>query len=73
MDPVKNLMAILLADFDQRCKPAGESGRVNYGVGFRNRYTGVHPYFFVTSLLDPRIKALLFGYQEGFDYMILHG
>ena len=75
LEPVKNLTATLLADFDQRYKPADESGKVNYtgkaDVGFRNRYTGVHPYFFVASLLDPRIKALLSGDQEGVDYMML--
>ena len=77
LEPVKNLTATLLADFDQRYKPADESGKVNYtgkaDVGFRNRYTGVHPYFFVASLLDPRIKALLSGEQEGVDYMMLSG
>jgi hypothetical protein len=28
-------------------------------IGFRNRYTGVHPYYFLAALLDPHMKAKL--------------
>ena len=63
--PVKYLAGILLDDFNKRYEPADYSGRVRYtgnaNIGRRKRYTGVHPYFFVASLLDPRIKGLLFS------------
>jgi hypothetical protein len=28
-------------------------------IGFRNRYAGVHPYYFLAALLDPHMKAKL--------------
>ena len=69
--PVKYLAGILLDDFNKRYEPADYSGRVRYtgnaDIGHRKRYTGVHPYFFVASLLDPRIKGLLFCPQDEDD------
>ena len=57
---VKNLTAILLVDVNQRYHPADRTGTVTYtgkaDVEFRNRYTGVNPYFLVASMLDPQVK-----------------
>ncbi len=57
-DPVvKRLTRILLNDFDQRYHP-NTDGQLEYSkdvaVGFGNRYTHVHPYFFKAAFLDPR-------------------
>ena len=75
-DPaVKQLTATLLADFDQRFHPADMSGKVTYtgrpDVGFRNRYTVVHPYFFVAAFLDPRVRDMLYGNKENYHYIML--
>ena len=73
-ESVKSLTATLLADFDQRYHPADDSGKVTYtgapNVGFRNRYTGVHPYLMVASVLDPRVKGLLHGDKSDLDYIM---
>ncbi len=47
----------LLEDFDKRYHPpAGNVGKVKFTcrpeTGKRNRYTGVHPYFFIAAFLD---------------------
>ena len=72
---VKDLTAILLADFDSRFLPANDDGKVTYtgkaDVGFRNRYTALHPYLFVASFLDPRVKGLLHGNNDNFPYIML--
>jgi hypothetical protein len=51
-----------LKDFDERFHPE-DGGKVRYtgqaDIGFRNLYTGVHPYFFIASLMDPRTKGML--------------
>ena len=45
----KDLTAILLAGFDSWFLPANDDGKVTYtgkaDVGFRNRYTALHPSF----------------------------
>ena len=60
---VKDLTEILLADFNDRYEPAGDGGQVGYsgnaGCSRHNTYTGVHPYFFVASFLDMRIRDRL--------------
>ena len=60
---MKYLTEILPVDFNNRYEPAVNSGRVRYtgspDLGFGNRYTGVHRYFFVASLLDLRTRDLL--------------
>ena len=57
---VKDLTKILLADFNVRYETAGDGGQVGYSgdavCGRYNRYTGAHPYFFVASFLDMRIR-----------------
>jgi len=72
---VKNLTAILLKDFDTRFKPADPSGKITYtgspDVGARNRYTVVHPYLVVASLLDPRVKGHLGGTSDNAEYIML--
>jgi hypothetical protein len=60
-EPVKSLTKILLQDFDKRYHPpAGNVGKVKFTqkpeIGERNRYTGVHPYFFIAAFLDPRTR-----------------
>ena len=59
----KYLTEILLASFNNCYEPADNNGRVRYigspDLDFGNRYTGVHPYFFVASLLDPCTRDLL--------------
>ena len=71
---MKNLTIILLKDFDEWFIPADETGRVAYtgksDVGFRDRYTGVHPYFIVASFLDPRTRDLLGGENQSAKYML---
>jgi hypothetical protein len=51
LEEVKNLVKILLADFDERYHPADGNGKLQYSsvasVGFRNRYVTVHHYFFL--------------------------
>lgn len=71
LQPVKELTKILLKDWDSRYHPADEAGKVKYesevSVGFRNRYTGVHPYYFIASYLDPRVKHMLYGEDDDDD------
>ncbi len=60
-EPVKRLTKILLENFDKRYHPpAGNVGKVNFTLrpetGERNRYTGVHPYYFIAAFLDPRTR-----------------
>ena len=54
---VRKLTKILLRDFDQRYHPKA-GGKLSYvstaTVGFGNRYTGIHHYFFKAAFLDPR-------------------
>jgi hypothetical protein len=61
--PVKKLTEKLLKDFDDQFVPEGPAGKVKYtgraDIGHRNRYNGVHPYYFIASLLDPRTKGML--------------
>ena len=66
LESVKRLAKILLEDFDKRYHPpdgAGNEGKVNFTpkpvTGVKNRYTGVHPYFFIAAYLDPRNKKAL--------------
>ena len=72
---VKDLTAILLADFDSWFRPADEDGKVTYtekaNVGFRNRYIAPHPFLFVASFLDPRAKGLFRGNKEHVSYIML--
>ena len=78
---VKSLAEILLDDFDKRYHPpADDVGKVRFTrdpeTGERNRYTGVHPYFFVASFLDLRTKKALkrmmktTEYKELRDYVL---
>jgi hypothetical protein len=64
--PVASLTKILLDDFDKRYHPPAEptdDGKVKFTrdpeTGDRNRYTGVHPYFFIAAYLDLRTKKAL--------------
>ena len=62
-DPVvKRLTRFLLNDFDRRYHPTIE-GKLTYskdiGLGYGNRYTAIHPYFFRASYLDPRTHHYL--------------
>ena len=62
-DPVvKKLTRILLNDFDRHYHPTIE-GQLTYskdiGIGYGNRYTAIHPYFFRASYLDPRTHHYL--------------
>ena len=64
--PVAKLAKILLDDFDKRYHPptnAADVGKVKFTrdpeTGARNRYTGVHPYFFIAAYLDLRTKKAL--------------
>ena len=56
--PVKELVTILLKDFDEfrYSPPAGHEGKVRFAreveTGFRNRYLSVHPYLFIAAFLD---------------------
>ena len=49
LEEVKNLVKILLADFDKRYHPADGNGKLQYSsvasVGFRNGYVTVHHFF----------------------------
>jgi hypothetical protein len=69
--PVKALTKKLLEDFNQRFHPANDGKKVKYtgkaDIGFRNRYTGVHPYFFLASLFDPRVKGMLPNLMDADD------
>jgi hypothetical protein len=62
LEPVRSLSKALLKDFDERFHPE-DGGKVKYtgqaDIGFHNRYTGVHPYFFIASMVDPRTKGML--------------
>ena len=60
-EPVKRLTKTLLEDFDKRYHPpTGNVGKVKFTcrseTGEHNRYTGVHPYFFIAAFLDPQTK-----------------
>eukprot|EP00804_Cyclotella_cryptica_P020067 CCRYP_014870-RA/>CCRYP_014870-RA protein AED:0.47 eAED:0.47 QI:0/0/0/0.5/0/0.5/2/0/534 len=62
--PAVALAQILLKDFDERYRTTDSvSGKCCYtgkaDIGFRNRCTGVHPYFVIASMLDPCIKNML--------------
>ena len=64
--PVKHLVTILLADFDSRYHPpAGHEGKVNFSRNFTpqlgkgNRYTSIHPFFFIAAFLDLRTRKAL--------------
>ena len=66
LESVKRLAKILLNDFDKHYHPpggAGNEGKVNFTpepvIGAANRYTGVHPYFFIAAFLDPHNKKAL--------------
>ena len=71
LEEVEALTKILLADFDRRYHPAS-NGMLGYSnvavVGFGNRYTTVHHYFFVAAFLDPRTKSLLREMMTDQDY-----
>jgi hypothetical protein len=61
--PVRELARSLLKDFDERYHPVDSlSGKVCYSgmadIGFRNRYTGVYPYFIIAMFLDPGTKSM---------------
>ena len=62
-EAVKRLTTTLLVNFDQRFHPADARGKVMHtgrpDVGYRNRYTGVHPCLFMAEFLDPRVCSLL--------------
>ena len=56
LEPVKSLTQTLLEDFDKHYHPpAANVGKVKFTkkpeTGDHNRYTGVHPYFFMQSFL----------------------
>ena len=56
LEPVKSLTRTLLEDFDKRYHPPADNvGKVKFTkkpeTGERNRYTGVHPYFFMQRFL----------------------
>jgi len=56
LEPVKSLTRTLLEDFDKRYHPPADNvGKVKFTkkpeTGERNRYTGVHPYFFMQHFL----------------------
>ena len=74
LGPVRHLVIELLKDFNERYEPANETGQVKYTAdaetGRGNRYTGVHPYFFVASFLDWRVKDLLHGESDDQDYIM---
>lgn len=62
--PVKSLASILLTDFDTRYHPPPDDiGKVRFTcepeTGRGNRYTGVHPYFFIAAFLDLRTRKAL--------------
>lgn len=63
--PVKSLATILLKDFDNRYHPPTDhKGKVRFSrdageLGVRNRYIGVHPYFFIAAFLDLRTRRAL--------------
>ena len=61
LEPVKSLTRTLLEDFDKRYHPPADNvGKVKFTekpeTGERNRYTGVHPYFFYAAFLDPSVR-----------------
>jgi hypothetical protein len=73
-DPVKALATTLLDDFDKRYHPPTEEdkGKVKFSrdpeTGERNRYTGVHPYFFIAAYLDLRTKNALKRMMKESEY-----
>ena len=74
LEPVKELTQTLLDDFDTRYHPSDEEGKVKYEskarVGHRQRYITVHPYYFIASFLDPRVRGMLSGDDEDIDYFM---
>ena len=72
--PVKELSKKLLQDFDERYIPE-DDGKVRYtgraDIGHRNRYNGVHPYFFNATMIDPRTKNKLRGMMTEEQYEML--
>ena len=72
LEEVKNLVKILLADFDECYHPADGNGKLQYSsvasVGFRNRYVTVHHSFFFAAYLDPRTKPLLKDMMTTVDF-----
>ena len=58
-EPVRRLVKILLKDLDERWVPI--DGKVQFKKeivrGAMNRYIHIHPYFFYTAFLDPRMKG----------------
>lgn len=75
LEPVRCLVKKLLDDFDKRFVPADKFGKVKYtgktDIGPGNRYTGVHPYFILASLLDIRVKNLLCKMMVPGEYELL--
>ena len=68
---VKNLTAILLADFDSRFRPADEDVKVTYtgktNVGFRNRYIAPHPFLFLAYFSEyPESKVFFMATKKIF-------
>eukprot|EP00956_Cyclotella_meneghiniana_P023278 scaffold45014_cov78-Cyclotella_meneghiniana.AAC.3 len=60
--PVKALVRKLLDDFNQRFHPDVGAKLIYTGqadIGHGNRYTGIHPYLFIASMLDARVKNML--------------
>ena len=51
--PKRLFTEILLADLNDRYEPSDNSGRITYtgnaNIGIGNRYTNVHPCFFISS------------------------
>ena len=72
--PVKQLCKKLLKDFNRRYIPEGD-GKIRYtgqaDIGDRNRYNGVHPYYFIAALLDPRTKNKLRGMMTAEQHDLL--
>ena len=70
-DIVRELAKLLLEDWNERYHPASDGKSVKYTskaeTGKGNRYTGLHPYFFFASLLDPRTKNLIPGMMTNED------
>ena len=66
--PVKHLAEALFCDFNQRYELGDKFGKIKYTskpeVGYMKSYIGVHPYVFITALLDPRIKGTIHGSKK---------
>ncbi len=69
---VVDLTKLLLDDFDKRYVPADASGKVKYyqtdEIGAGNRHVGIHQFFFIAALIDPRIAPLLRTLMTANDY-----